>query len=79
MRFYAQFTDHNKHDTICSLVTPSSSSPKKLSYSIHDFHTTLFFSFLFSQDKSTALEAIRKQTIKYKPALIVCFVFDKTY
>jgi hypothetical protein len=77
MRFYAQFTDHNKHDTICSLVTAS--SPKKLSESIHDFHTTLFFSFLVSQDKSTALEAIKQQTIKYKPALIVCFVFDKTY
>jgi hypothetical protein len=75
MRFYAQFNDHKKHDTICSLVTPS--SPMKSALGIHDFHTTVFFSFVVFQNKKTALEAINRNVMQAKPALIVCFVFNR--
>jgi len=75
MRFYAQFNDLKKHDTICSLVTPS--SPKKSSLSVHDFHTTIFFSFFLTQNKKNAIEAVNRYARKTQPTLIVCFVFDR--
>lgn len=75
MRFYAQFNDHKKHDTIRSLVTPS--SPQKSALSVHDFHTTVFFSFVVLQDKKAALETINRYVVQTEPALLVCFIFNR--
>jgi len=49
MRFYAQFNDLKKHNAINSLV--ASNERIKRSMTIHDFHTTLLFSFDVFQDR----------------------------